>query len=566
MITSRLALALAAVTLCPALAAAQTTIVLDDTVPDGAPRYLAVPFTVPEGVQEIEVRHDDRSEMNILDWGLADPARFRGWGGGNTAPAVVSVSAASRSYVPGAIPAGQWQLLVGLAKVVERPARYHVEVILRTTPTLAAQPERAPYAHVPALSTGPRWYAGDFHVHSRESGDASPTLDEVATFARGRGLDFVELSEHNTASQVDYIVAAQARHPALLFVPGTEVTTYQGHANAIGATRWVDFRVGGTDPAVTIDAITAATAAQGALFAINHPVLNLGELCIGCSWGHMEPPGTVAAVEVQNGQYSVTGNLFYRRSLRFWEQYLSRGEHVAPIGGSDDHRAGADTGSLSSPIGGPTTMVYATELSVPAILAAVRAGRTVVKLQGPDDPMVDLRAGEAMVGDTVRDRRVTLRATVTGAMGATLRFVRNGDATEPVTVNADPFTATREVDAPAGSADDWWRCELTVNGQPRVVTGHVWVAATGDAPVDAGAADAGEVIDAAVGIDASAPPAESEGGCGCRSAPATRGSGGSSAVWAMALSWLALSASGGRAGARTSRRRRGRAGPGGGSR
>jgi hypothetical protein len=48
-------------------------------------------------------------------------------------------------------------------------------------------------------------------------------------------------------------------------------------------------------------------------------------------------------------------------------------------------------------------MVYATELSVPAILAGVRAGRTVVKLQGPDDPMVDLRAGDtAILGDTVR--------------------------------------------------------------------------------------------------------------------------------------------------------------------
>jgi hypothetical protein len=124
------------------------------------------------------------------------------------------------------------------------PARYHIEIVLRTAPTLPAQPERRPYAHVPALATGPRWYAGDFHVHSRESGDASPTLDEVATFARGRGLDFVELSEHNTVSQLDLLAAAQARHPALLFVPGSEVTTYGGHANAIGATRWVDFRVG----------------------------------------------------------------------------------------------------------------------------------------------------------------------------------------------------------------------------------------------------------------------------------------------------------------------------------
>lgn len=528
---SRVALALA---LAAPAAAAQTPIVLDAEIPDGTPRYFAVPFTVPEGIREVEVRHDDRSEMNILDWGLADPSRFRGWGGGNTEAAVVSVDAASRSYVPGAIPAGQWRLLIGLAKVVERPARYHVEIVLRPTATLAAQPERRAYTDVPALSTGARWYAGDFHVHSRESGDASPTLDEVATFARGRGLDFIELSEHNTVSQIDFINAVQPRHPALLFVPGSEVTTYQGHANAIGATRWVDFRVGSTDPAVTITQIVDAVSAQNALFAINHPALNLGEVCIGCSWGHMEPPGRVAAVEVQNGQYSVTGNLFFRRSIRFWEAYLARGEHVAPIGGSDDHRAGQDHGSLASPIGGPTTMVYATELSVPAILAGVRAGRTVVKLQGPDDPMVELRAGDAMIGDAVRAGHATLRATVTRAMGATLTFLRNGAAGDPIVVNADPFTATVEVDAPAGSADDWWRCELTVDNQPRVVTGHLWVAATGQpAVVDAGV-DAGGTPTRDAGLDAGTPPAASPDGCGCRGAPGASGGGVGSLVLALA--------------------------------
>jgi MYXO-CTERM domain-containing protein len=522
-----LALGLAAAALAaPSPAAAQTPIVLDAEIPAGADRYFAVPFTVPAGTREIEVRHDDRSEANILDWGLADPARFRGWGGGNAEAAVVAEAAASRSYLAGPIPAGRWSLLIGQARVTERPARYHAEIFLRTEPTLAAQPERRPYADAPALAPGPRWYAGDFHVHSRESGDASPTLDEVAAFARGRGLDFVELSEHNTVSQLDFVGAAQARHPALLFVPGIEVTTYSGHANAIGATRWVDFRAGSGDPAVAVGAITDAVAAQGAIFAINHPVLNLGDVCIGCAWSLSEAPGRVGAVELQNGQYSVTGALFYARSVRFWEAYLARGEHVAPIGGSDDHRAGRDTGSLSSPIGGPTTMVYATELSVPAIVAGVRAGRTVVMLQGPGDPMVELRAGDAaMIGDTVRARRTTLRATVTRGMGATLAFVRNGSAQDPITVAADPFTATVEVDAPSGAADDRWRCELAVDGRPRVVTGHVWIAATGEPLIP----DAGSVIDVGVGFDAGAgfdaaattPPA-TPGGCACRSAPGPR--------------------------------------------
>jgi hypothetical protein len=486
-------------------------IVLDGTIADGTPRYFGVAFAVPEGVREVEVRHDDLSEANILDWGLRDPTRFRGWGGGNTEPAVVSVDAASRSYLPGAIPAGQWTVMIGQARVTERPARYHVEIVLRTAATLAAQPERRAYTHAPALATGPRWWAGDFHVHSRESGDATATLDEIAALARGRGLDFVELSEHNTVSQLDFIVDAQARHPDLLFVPGIEVTTYAGHANAIGATRWVDFTVGSA-PTVTIGSITDAVAAQDALFSINHPVLELGDQCIGCAWSLAEAPERVNAIEVQNGQYSVTGALFFNNAIRFWERYLARGLHVAPLGGSDDHRAGQDHGTFASPIGGPTTLVYAPELSVPALIAAVRAGRTVVKLQGPDDPMVELRAGDAMIGDTVRDRRVTLRATVTRGNGATLRFVRNGGTASTVSVTADPFTTTLDVDAPPGTADDRWRCELAVNGPTRVLTGHLWIAATGEAiPPDAGTVDAD--ADAGTGE-----PRGGAGGCGCRSA------------------------------------------------
>ncbi|MFO0601927.1 MAG: CehA/McbA family metallohydrolase [Polyangiales bacterium] len=511
--TLRAALAASLVAL-PAAGSAQTPIVLEATIPEGTPRYFAVPFDVPEGTREVEVRHDDLSDVNILDWGLADPQRFRGWGGGNREPAVVSVDAASRSYYPGPIPAGRWSLLIGQAKVALRPARYRVEVYLRATPTLAAMPARRPYADAPALAAGPRWYAGDFHVHSRESGDASPTLDAVADYARSRGLDFVELSEHNTASQLELYADAQARHRDLLFLPGIEVTTYQGHANAIGATRWVDFRTSGSDHAVTIASVTAAVAAQGALFAVNHPTLDLGELCIGCAWEHREPPGSVAAVEVENGQYSVTGRFFYGPTVAFWEAYLARGEHVAPIGGSDDHSAGTDHGTFSSPIGGPTTMVWATELSAPAILAGVRAGRTVVKLQGPGDPMVDLRAGDAMVGDTVRARRVTLRATVTGGAGSSLTFLENGEPHEPVAVTGDPFTVTREVAAPYGDVDGRWRCELAVDGAPRVVTGHVWVAATHEPPPP----DAGTpTVDAGAGFDASTTPVNtSSEGCGCR--------------------------------------------------
>ena len=93
------------------------SITIADTVPDAPDRHFFLPFEVPEGIVEIEVQHDNLSSENILDWGLDDPDGFRGWGGGNREPAIVGVQAATRSYVPGPIPAGTWEVVVGKAKI-----------------------------------------------------------------------------------------------------------------------------------------------------------------------------------------------------------------------------------------------------------------------------------------------------------------------------------------------------------------------------------------------------------------------------------------------------------------
>ncbi len=85
------------------------------------------------------------------------------------------------------------------------------------------------------------------------------------------------------------------------------------------------------------------------------------------------------------------------------------------MGGSDDHKGGVDEGLFQSPIGDPTTMVYAETLSAAAILAGVRAGRTAVKLQGPGDPGLELGADVAAVGDTIAAESATLTAVVRGA-------------------------------------------------------------------------------------------------------------------------------------------------------
>ncbi len=453
--------------------------VLEGEAPEEGGDYFHLDFEVPAGTREIEIRHESLSSANVLDWGLRDPQRFRGWGGGNPEAIVIGESAASRSYLPGPLPEGTWRIVVGKALIRERPARYRVEIVLRDAPTLPPQGERTAYRHAEPLSRERRWYAGDFHVHSMESGDARPTLDAVAVFARERGMDFVALSDHNTTAQLDFMPAVQARHPALLLVPSVEFTTVRGHANAFGATQYVDHRIGfeGRTLAQAVEEFRA----QDALFTINHPTIDIGTGCIGCAWEWPVPRKGVAAVEIGIGGWDGTGALFSESSIAWWDRLLDKGLHLAAVGGSDDHRAGVNLNQTQTPIGSPTTMVLADELSVPALVAAVRAGRTVVKLRGPDDPMVELDVAERdalrVEGDTVVAEEARFTARVTGGKGNVLRFVQDGLVVATVPVDADPFEHSHLLTAPA-RGETRLRAEVVVASRPRTVTSHLWLART----------------------------------------------------------------------------------------
>jgi hypothetical protein len=479
-----------------ALAADPPPLVLEGEIPASAPeiRHFFLDFEVPPGIAEIEIAHDDLSEANILDWGLDAPEGFRGWGGGNRENAVVGVTAASRSYLPGPITPGTWRVVVGKAKVNELPGRYRVEITLRETQTLPPQPERRPYAPAAEVAPGPRWFAGDFHVHSRESGDADPTLDAVAVYAESCGLDFVMLSEHNTTSQLDLYAQAQAAHPALLLVPGAEVTTYAGHFNALGATAFVEHRIGLPD--ASIAGTAESVHAQGALVSINHPALALGDACIGCAWTHDLAPEHIDAVEIGTGDILKPGGAFNDRAVEFWESLCVAGACPAALGGSDDHGGGQDMGALDSPIGSPTTLVFAESLTVDALLAGVRAGDTVVKLHGPDDPMIDFWPPAA-------DAPRMLHASITGGVGFDARWVRDGVAGERVTIDADPFTLTGTLDAAPGETTRL-RVEVLQGNRRRTVTSHRFLVGPPVAPVTP---DAGSILPDAV---AAVPDAETQ--------------------------------------------------------
>jgi hypothetical protein len=460
------------------LASVLSTMSYAGDVPASGGDYADVAFVVPAGTQEIRIAHSDGSASDILDWGVWSPDGFRGWGGGLTDDAVIAVHQSSRGYLPGPITPGTWTLAIGKAQLGAAGGHYTVTVTCAETESLPVLPQAA-FAPV-VVAPGRRWYRGDFHVHSSQSGDASASLDDIAGLARQRGLDFVNLSDHNTIAQHALQAAYLASHPDLLLLRGAEITTYAGHGNAVGLSAYVDHRIGYRGR--TITGVLDDVAAQGAIFLVNHPRLDLGATCIGCAWRHDDTDWhKVAGLELITGSWELGVNAFVPQTIALWDGLLDQGIRIAAIGGSDDHRAGRSPGPFGSAIGSPTTLVLADDLSEAAIIAAVRHGRTIVQLRGPDDPRLDVTllaadGGAAEIGDDVAGiAHARLTIHVTGGAGTFAQVWRDGAKLEPQrAITGDDATVTFD-DTP-GAGDFRYRVELVNGGNDRiVVTSHFYV-------------------------------------------------------------------------------------------
>jgi uncharacterized protein (TIGR03382 family) len=305
-------------------------------------------------------------------------------------------------------------------------------------------------------------------------------MQDDIDLAHARGLDFLNLSDHNTISQHALVAAQQPSWPVLV-LRSSEVTTYSGHGNGVGIHDYVDHRLGhdGRTMANVIDDV----AAQGGLFLVNHAALDLGTACIGCAWQHPDdvPWDEVSGIEVLTGGWNIGVLAFTPRVIAMWDMLEDQGHRLSAVTGSDDHNAGTNETSTGSPIGSPCTLVRADELSEAGIIAGVRDHHTIAQLRGPDDPLVALamktaHGPAADVGDDVAGiSEVELAVHVTAGSGTFLQVWRDGAKPAHQTpVTSDDFMFTYR-DTP-GAADHRYRVELVDDaGQRIVVTSHIYV-------------------------------------------------------------------------------------------
>jgi hypothetical protein len=392
-----------------------TTFTFVGRSPFGLERWVYLPFEVPAGAGRISVaiRYQRFTLVpgvakNVLDLGLLDgDGQLRGWSGGARLECTVSAADATPGYLAGPVAPGRWA--VALGPVVLNPGGMAWKVRVTVEPEAehrqpAARTASPPEA-VPDRGTG--WYRGDMHLHTTHSdGDREP--EELIEEARGRGLDFIASTEHNTISANQ----SWGLHVPddMLVIPGAEVTTRHGHWLALGLPpgEWMDWRYRPVDGSFSGHA--ARTRAVGGVVVAAHPKVPVPGAAWEFGYEHVD------AVEVWNGRWTLDDEA----SLRVWNRLLREGRRIPAVGNSDSH-------ARTQAVGLPQTVVWADRLATPAILDGVRRGRSYLAESAGVTLAMIARTGDraAGIGDALRvsaDDEVELTVAVDGVPWTTVQL------------------------------------------------------------------------------------------------------------------------------------------------
>lgn len=337
-------------------------------------RYISHPFTVPDGATRIDIDFQyapKRTERygNLLTLNLFDPQRERGTGhrGQPNQHVTVSTGQATPGYLPGPLPAGNWDIMINSNLINPGPpVNYKFEI------SISNEAQGAPTVWKPG-TTNPRgkgWYRGDLHGHTVHS-DGSWDVEGLVDFARQQKLDFVTLTDHNTLTALSQMESFSADD--LLTMGGFELTTFYGHALALGIRQWIDWRVRpGTR---SMPEIVAEVEAAGGLFVIAHPDCPGDPICTGCHWDYDDVmPGSAGIVEVWNEHWNSGSN--NEGSLQLWYEWLKQGHRLFATVGTDIH------GPADPALEFGFNIVYADALTEAAILNGIRRGHSYLS-SGP---------------------------------------------------------------------------------------------------------------------------------------------------------------------------------------
>jgi hypothetical protein len=281
-----------------------------------------------------------------------------------------------------------------------------------------------------AAGRGRGWYRGDCHVHSACSQGGELTPGQLAAAARASGLDFIAITDHNTADT--HGAWGPLAGDDLLVILGQEVVTQTGHwlALGIGPGQVAEWRYG-----VRHDVIgrhMRQVHQAGGLCVAAHPYAPYP------GGAFMYPFDGFDAVEVWNGLWTSDApwNADNDAAVAEWGRTLAAGVHggrwLPAVGSSDTH--------LEGQIAVPHTVVLADELSATAVLAGIQAGHSWIAGSADVGLSLEVRAGDrtAGIGEQLEasGEPAVVRAVVSGVPSGTVSF-----HTERGAVHREPLPA-----------------------------------------------------------------------------------------------------------------------------
>lgn len=335
-------------------------------------------FDVPDHTEELLVRiRIEGGSRLAFQWN--DPIRSRGhfvpWYEeeyGKEFEIGIARDLATRGLVEGPIVSGKWRLHIWAIPLVDRTS---------FSLTVCRRKQRDPVALA--------WYPGDLHLHSNHS-DGLLSPEELRRAAIEHGLKYMCLTDHNTFSafaDIDYDFGRKDQD--FVVIRGMELTTYRGHANAIGLSSSMDWRVDGSSR--TFQDAAADARKLEALFSVNHPFSAYPK----ADWQEWDIDWSlVAGFEVWNSMEEAAIN---EQALQRWDELLNEGLRIAAVGGSDFHRGTPDTHRL----GYPTTYILAARLTEADLMKGLKEGRVIVSRGEPVEASVICEGRVYVVGDRI---------------------------------------------------------------------------------------------------------------------------------------------------------------------
>jgi hypothetical protein len=408
------------------------------------------------GCLVVRFRYDRGGDLphNLVTLSLFDPRGFRG-AAHRFAPwqeVCLTPGAATPGFVPGALTEGEWWVEVDLHCVIA-PGGYELSVDTTDASTVRALAPTAPVlaslrSSMAEPSKGRRWYAGELHLHSTHS-DGRWTVEEMAAALPGRGVDFLFLTDHNTITGIDPM--RDAVGDAIAVHPGQELTTFRGHALALGPRDWMDWRAG-LDGRTAND-LARDVRAAGGVMVVAHPDAPPDPICTGCRWTHPDfDPSLVDAVEVWGGLWDGPEER-NQGCIDMWHRWLDAGHRLGATGATDAHRHEDWQGPV------PLTYAFAADVSLPSILEAIRSGRTYVS-SGPGlfIEAREAKGATASLGEALSNP-ASIEAWCTNVLQGEIRIVVGGSIRGRAAVWGEGRVATTP------EAADRWCCAELWNGR-----------------------------------------------------------------------------------------------------